>query len=206
MSQNRNTEWLNRRRIIYVGYPWTDKPSDFYNWGWYYEDGTYQCYELFRTKAMINSIKSLKWHLLVLRFLNKDMPEANWFELCYFLIDKHNNFVSISVPSSLLLKFATEIYNEEFKLAPKNRLRKVIFKIGCGLTVDEKLKIVGKLIGRSKSIEKDDIYQCMLEINDNAERITISKIAKLLSCTSRTIHRNMGDELKQEKTILNNGL
>ena len=105
-----------------------------------------------------------------------------------------------------MLKFATEIYNEEFKLAPKNRLRKVIFKIGCGLTVDEKLKIVGKLIGRSKSIEKDDIYQCMLEINNNAERITISKIAKLLSCTSRTIHRNMGDELKQEKTILNNGL
>jgi predicted transcriptional regulator len=34
--------------------------------------------------------------------------------------------------------------------------------------------------------------------------ITISKIAKVLGCTPRTIHRNMGEELRQEKQELNN--
>jgi len=43
----------------------------------------------------------------------------------------------------------------------------------------------------------------MLEINNNKEKITIAKLAKLLSCTSRTIHRNIGVELKREKELLN---
>jgi len=46
----------------------------------------------------------------------------------------------------------------------------------------------------------------MLEINDNDKKITIAKIAKLLNCTSRTIHRNIGTELKREKELLNKQL
>jgi transcriptional antiterminator len=46
----------------------------------------------------------------------------------------------------------------------------------------------------------------MLEINNNNEKITIAKLAKLLSCSSRTIHRNMGEELKREKELLNKQL
>ena len=63
-----------------------------------------------------------------------------------------------------------------------------------------------KLIGRTKRITQDDIYNCMLEINNNGDKITISKLAKLLKCTSRTIHRNMCVELKREKELLNEQL
>ena len=38
------------------------------------------------------------------------------------------------------------------------------------------------------------------------KKITIAKIAKLLDCSSRTIHRNMGEELKREKELLNKQL
>jgi hypothetical protein len=86
---------------------------------------------------------------------------------------------------------------------PKNKLRKVIFKYGNGLSKEEKLRIVGELIGRSKRIHEDDIYQCMLELHDLGKKITIGKIAGLLDCSSRTIHRNMGEELKREKELLN---
>jgi hypothetical protein len=86
---------------------------------------------------------------------------------------------------------------------PKNKLRKVIFKPNCGLTKEEKLKIVGIFIGRTKRITEDNIYECMLEINNNGNKITIAKLAKLLKCTSRTIHRNMCEELKREKELLN---
>ena len=89
---------------------------------------------------------------------------------------------------------------------PKNKLRKVIFKYGNRLSKEEKLRIVGELIGRSKRIHEDDIYQCMLDINELNKKITIAKLAKLLRCTTRTIHRNMSEELKREKELLNKQL
>ena len=71
-----------------------------------------------------------------------------------------------------------------------------------GLNLKQKLKIVGQLIGRSK-LDKETIYQCMLDINDNGEKITIRWIAELLGVSQRTIYRHMCDELKREKQILN---
>ena len=86
-----------------------------------------------------------------------------------------------------------------------NKLRKVIFKPNT-LSKEEKLRIVGELIGRSKKVHPDDIYECMLELNNNGENITIVRIAKLLECSTRTIHRNMPVELKREKELLNQQL
>ena len=72
--------------------------------------------------------------------------------------------------------------------------------------MEDKLKIVGKLIGRSKQIHEDDIYQCMVDINDMGNKITLSRIAGLLNCSTRTIQRNMCEELKREKELLNQQL
>ena len=46
----------------------------------------------------------------------------------------------------------------------------------------------------------------MLDLNDNKQKITISKLAKLLECSTRTIYRNMGNQLKLEKELLNKEL
>jgi transcriptional antiterminator len=46
----------------------------------------------------------------------------------------------------------------------------------------------------------------MLDINDMGNKITITKIAALLKCSTRTIHRNMGYDLKKEKELLNQQL
>jgi hypothetical protein len=62
---------------------------------------------------------------------------------------------------------------------------------------------VGELIGRTKRIHQDDIYQCMLDIIDLGKKITITQLALWLECSTRTIHRNMGEELKREKELLN---
>ena len=59
------------------------------------------------------------------------------------------------------------------------------------------------MIGRNKKINEADIYDTMLYINDLGNKITVTGLAKLLNCTPRTIHRNITDELKNEKQILN---
>ena len=89
---------------------------------------------------------------------------------------------------------------------PKNKLRKILFKEFCGLSLEQKLHIVGQMVGRSKSIQEDDIYQCMLDVHDLGQAITINKLSSLLKCSTRTIHRNMSIELKKEKELLNKEL
>ena len=86
---------------------------------------------------------------------------------------------------------------------PRNKLRKIVFKPNCGLNKSEKLSIVGKLIGRLNGIKKEDIYSSMLLLNDSDEKITISKLAESLGCTTRTIHRRMCVDLKKTKEELN---
>jgi len=85
---------------------------------------------------------------------------------------------------------------------PSNKIRKVIFKDNSGLNIKEKLSIVGQLIGRKK-ISQEDIYDAMILLWDSPEQITISKIAKILGRSTRTIYRNMCKELKTEKQKLN---
>jgi len=89
---------------------------------------------------------------------------------------------------------------------PKNKMRKVIFKPNNGMCKEEKLRIVGQLLGRSKRIHKDDIYDLMLSLNHSGWKITIQRLAIRLNCTTRTIHRNMCAELKREKELLNKQL
>ena len=46
----------------------------------------------------------------------------------------------------------------------------------------------------------------MLEMNHNGELITVSKLAKICGCSTRTIHRNIDKQLKEEKERLNKEL
>jgi len=206
MSYERNLTYLNNNRIVYRRLPITDIPTEE-NWMYmYYIDGTYECYELFRSKAQITTYKSLKWHLLVLWYLNPQLNQDKFAALAFYICTKHNGFVSFAIHDDLLRKIVYEVSMLDLEQPPKNKLRKVIFKPNCGLTKEEKLKIVGIFIGRTKRITEDNIYECMLEINNNGNKITIAKLAKLLKCTSRTIHRNMCEELKREKELLNQQL
>ncbi len=201
---HRRLEYLHRNEIIYRRHPILDKPNQVFDWGEFYENGTYECYELFRSKAKITTYKSLKWHLLVLWYLN-DIDAEKFSDIALFISDKHNNFITFNIPPDLLDRVINEVIGMNAIHAPKNRLRKVIFKDGCGLSISEKLQIVGSLIGRSK-ISKQLIYDAMLEINHNDELITISKLAKACGCSTRTIHRNIDKLLKKEKELLNKTL
>lgn len=200
---HRNLEYLHRNRIVYRGYPNNDKPTESYWWGDYYEDGTHECYELFKSTAKITTYKSLKWHLLVLLYLNPNMDEKKFKNLCKFICDKSNGFITFVISDKLLNKISDEVYNTELDEAPKNKLRKIIFKPNSGIDIGKKLRIVGSLIGKNKKADKDNIYEAMMYINNIGDKITISNIANFLGCTTRTVHRNMCEELRVEKELLN---
>ena len=205
MSHNRNLEFLNRRRIVYRRNPITDTPTQENECYMFYENGTYECYELFRSKAKITTYKSLKWHLLVIWYLNPQLTQDEFEEIAYVIANKSHGFVSFNIGDRLLDKIIYEVSMCDLEQPPKNKLRKVIFK-PTTLSKEEKLRVVGELIGRSKRITQDDIYNCMLDLHDAGKKIVITQLALWLECSTRTIHRNMGEELKREKELLNQQL
>jgi len=205
MSHDRNLEFLNRRRIVYRRNPITDIPTQENECYMFYEDGTYECYELFRSKAKITTYKSLKWHLLVIWYLNPQLTQDEFEEVAYVIANKSSGFVSFNIGDRLLDKIIYEVSMCDLEQPPKNKLRKVIFK-PTTLSKEEKLRVVGELIGRSKRITQDDIYNCMLDLHDAGKKIVITQLALWLECSARTIHRNMGEELKREKELLNQQL
>jgi len=203
---SRNLTYFNNNRIVYKRDPITDKPTHETDKYMFFEQGTHECYSLFASKAKITTFKSLKWHLLVLWYLNPQLDQDQFMVIAEIIAHKPNGFTSFAIHADLLRKIVYEVSMLDLDAPPLNKLRKVIFKYGSGLSKEEKLAVVGELIGRSKRIHKDDIYQCMLDIHDVGKKITITQIALYLECATRTIHRNMCEELKREKELLNKQL
>ena len=209
MSYERNMKWLNDRRVNYRCDPVNDKPTIDTALYSYYEDGTHQCYHLFNSKAKITTYRSLKWHMLVLYYLNQDGIEGDIVSLeddmrriFKFIANKENGFVTFFISDKKLNEMIEDVLANGGE-PPVNKKRKIIFKDYSGLTPNEKMSIVGKLIGRSSRVDGESIYQCMLDLNDMGKSITWSRIAGLLNCSTRTIQRNINDALKKEKAILN---
>ena len=203
---HRNTKYLDNKRIVYRRDPITDKPTQENECYMFYENGTYECYHLFTSRAKITTYKSLKWHLLVLWYLNPQLDQEEFTDIADVISNKQHGFTTFKIHPEMVRRMVYEISMLDLDEPPKNRLRKVIFKYGNMLCKEEKLRIVGTLIGRSKKVHKDDIYDVMLMLNHGGWLITVARLARGLDCSTRTVHRNMGEELKREKELLNKQL
>ena len=200
---DRNFKYLWDNRVVYRRYPITDIPDEETEHYMFYKSGTYQCYDLFRSKAKITTWRSFYWHMLVLWHLNPEWEDADAMAVATYLAYKPNGFTTFTMNKWNVARLVHEISLLDLDTPPQNKLRKIIFKQSCGLDKIEKLKIVGKLIGRLRGVKKEDIYEAMIQTNYEGSKIIISDIAKMLNVTPRTIHRHMCDELKQVKQELN---
>ena len=200
---DRRFKYLWNKQVVYRRYPITDTPDEETEHYMFYKTGTYQCYDLFRSKAKITTWKSFYWHMMVLWHLNPEWEDADAMGIATYLAYKPNGFTTFSMNKWNIARLVYEVSVLDLNTPPQNKLRKIIFKPNCGLDKIEKLRIVGKLIGRLRGVQKEDIYETMLQINYEGDKIIISKLAKMLNVTPRTIHRHMCDELKKEKEILN---
>lgn len=203
MSHNRRLDYLVKHRIIYRRNPINDLPTESFDWGDYYEDGTRECYTLFRSRAKINTFKSLKWHMLVIWYLNPQLSQDMFEHIIKFICNKNNGFVTFNIPENILNNMIYETSMMDLEVPPQNKLRKVIFKEFTGLSFQEKMSIVGKLVGKSSRVDAEAIYQCMIDLNDDGKKITWGRVAGLLDCSTRTIQRNLNNTLRKEKELLN---
>ena len=136
MSQyERNTTYLEKHRIIYRRNPLSSADRVEYDWGWFYENGTHECYDLFRSKAKITTYKSLKWHLLVLWYLNPKLDMDKFTALAETIANYKYGFIAFDIPAELLKRMVYDVSMCDLDEPPKNKLRKVIFNDNSGLPV-----------------------------------------------------------------------
>ena len=99
---SRKLNYLNNNRIVYRRFPIKDIPTFENDIYMFYEHGTHECYELFRSKAKITTYKSLKWHLLVLWYLNPELDQDQFMKLAEVICHKPNGFTSFAIHADLL--------------------------------------------------------------------------------------------------------
>jgi hypothetical protein len=199
----RKFTYLINKRVVWRRDPITDIPDEETKQYMFYKDGTYQAFNLFRSKAKITTYRSLKWHMLTLWYLNPNWDKHDAMNVVTHITNKDNGFITFNINKWNIERLIKDISLLDLDKPPINKLRKIIFKWNCGLNKLEKLRIVGKLIGRMNGINKSDLYEAMIQINYEGDKIIISDLAKMLNVTSRTIYRHMNDELKEEKERLN---
>ena len=199
----RKFEYLWNRQVVYRRDPITDIPNEKTEQYMFFKDGTYQAYDLFKSKAKITTYRSFYWHMMVLWYLNPEWEDEDAMEIAMYLADRSNGFTTFHMNKWNVARVVDDLSVIDRDEPPRNKIRKIIFKMGCGLTKSEKLSIVGKLIGRLRGVQKEDIYEAMIQTNYEGSKIIISGLAKMLNVTPRTIHRHMCDELKKEKELLN---
>ena len=200
---DRNFKYLINRRVIWRRNPITDIPDGETDQYMFYKDGTHECYDLFKSKAKITTWRSFYWHMMVLWHLNPEWEDSHAYEIALHLAYKPNGFTTFTMNKWNVKRVVYELSVLYLEQPPRNKLRKIIFIPNCGLDKSEKLSIVGKLIGRSRGIKKEDLYEAMIYKNHCKEKITIKWLADLLKVTPRTIHRKLCKELKQVKQELN---
>ena len=158
---HRAMKYLNDKRIVYRRYS-PDKPTASYDWGWYYADGTYGYYSLFNTKAKINTYKSLKWHLLVLWYLNPDMDKTQFSELASVITHKSNGFTTFNLSANML----KEIINDEFILI--NDALSLKFS-----SFDNELEVLRNQIFKSTSVNSETYLNNYLKQEEDDEKCMI---------------------------------
>lgn len=202
----RRLDILRQRKLIWRRGPTTDIPTEEHSWGWYFKNGTYQNYVLFKQKNKISTMNMFIWHLRVLWYLNPDLTLDKFESLCRLLADKVNGFV-IKNFSEVAIAYAVDnVYNGDLDKPPQNALRKIIFREYHGLTKQQQARISGRYAKLGSGIGPEDIYEEMLKLNEDKIKITINLLANNLKCTKRTIHRNLDETLRAEKTELNKTL
>ena len=142
----RDMKYLLDKNMIWIRKPITDKPDIDNECYMFYLNGTYECYELFKSKAKITTYKSLKWHLLVLWYLNPQIDQDEFMHVAEMIAHKPNGFIAFAIHAELLRKIVYDVSMYDLEEPPKNKLRKVIFKQNCMLCKEEKLRIVGELM------------------------------------------------------------
>ena len=167
-----------------------------------FEGADYKVYEekipyikLFRGELKFHSRQKLRVISVSLMFLN---PSISLERLKYFIdIIVENHFIHGFTDNSKseIAEWAFELYHSGGAYNPGRR-RRLVFNPNSTLSLKEKQAIVGTLSSRGRKYDEEKIYLAVEELMDVEALITLKILSQKLSCSVRTLSRNLSDDIK----------
>lgn len=162
-------------------------------------------YHLYRTKRKINSFAELEYIAEKFIYLNPDFELETMKGLFYKLSERESGHV-IRTYTQRRVEAMIEIVHERKKVPYTGKLRKIIFNPSKMLTKEQKMRIVGQVIGSKPNVEEEDIFYVMDELHLNKEIITIAKIAEMCDSSRYMIKKSLTPKVVKEMDRLNTRL
>jgi len=180
----------------------------------YYPEGK-DYYTLYRGTRKINTIQELEYVGEKLLWLN---PEIEWEVFVYHMkqvSDRSNGHIIRTYSEKKVEYICNEVWQKNKKPYCR-RKRKVIFNPSKMLSVEEKRKIVQKLIHPKIRFESNEIWDACRMIDG---KLTMKKIAEVLGCSAPTLKKSFDDDMiamlkyknvlikkKKEKELINSAI
>lgn len=159
-------------------------------------------YHLYRSSRKINSFSELEYIAEKFIYLNPDFDLKLMISLFIELSDREAGHIIRTYSQDRVTDMVYRVYDKK-KQPYVPRLRKIIFNPSKNLSKDQKMEIVGRLIGRKSIILKEDMMLILEDLYMNKERISISKLAELTDTSRYIIKKSIDQEIKGEIENLN---
>lgn len=157
-----------------------------------YFDTPVSYHHLYRTSRKINSFIELEYVAEVLIFLNPTLDFYTYVELMNGLADRGNGHTIRTYSEKRVFNMCDYVYTKKrFKEPYVRRYRKIVFNPFRKIPLEEKLAIVGAVLGREGAVTPEIIYNSLEELMMNDIEINQQSLAEHLKCSRATINRNI---------------
>lgn len=156
-------------------------------------------FSLYRGTRKINTKLELKYVGEVLLYLNPEIDYEYFIKLMLELSDRANGHVIRTYSVGFIRGMCESIYrNFSLNSTPYvRRYRKIIFNPSKRITKDEKMAIVGHIVGGKNKITDESIYEAVETLMETSAKITLVAIAETLDCSRQTIYRKITAPIKE---------
>jgi hypothetical protein len=154
-------------------------------------------YSLYRTKRKINSFSELEYTAEKFVHLNPDFDLDLMKSLFVSLSDRDNGHIVRTYGKDRVEAMIESVYmKKKVPYAPK--LRKIIFNQNKMLSKEEKMQIVGSIIGSKPSISEEDLSLVVDDLYLSKEPVSIAKLAELCDTSRYMIKKSITPDVMKQ--------
>ncbi len=145
---------------------------------------------LYRTKRKINTTQEIEYVAEKLLWLNPDIQYDIYLYHMKQVTDRSNGHIVRTYSENKIESICEYVWNNQKK--PYCKKRKVIFNPAKMIPVEDKRKIVQKLIHPKIRFEPSQIWKACDKIDG---KLTMKKIAEVLGCSAPTLKKSLDNQM-----------
>ena len=154
-------------------------------------------YNLTNITSKVSSFEQLTYYAEVFFYLNPDVDFKIFYGLFQTLGDREWKKTIRTYSKARILAMCKEVF-ENRKQPYCSQWRRIIFNPDKMIRNDEKMSICGELFKKQLTYTVEDVEKAVLQLKLANTLINDSNIADILSCSQKTIQRNMTSAIRND--------